>query len=48
MQFSGYNQTFRTLVTKSALNAYKEIQKKDKDGIELEPERKNRTEKLAI
>ena len=34
MQFSGYDQAFRTLVTVSALKAYKEIQRKDKEGIE--------------
>ena len=34
MQFSGYNQAFRTLVTQSALKAYREIERKDKEGIE--------------
>ena len=34
MQFSGYDQQFRTIVTNSALKAYKEIIRKDKAGEE--------------
>ena len=34
MQFSGHNQEFRTLITKPELKAYKEIERKDKEGIE--------------
>ena len=34
MQFSGYSQKFRTIVTNSALKAYKEIVKKDEEGTE--------------
>ena len=34
MQFSGYNQQFRTVVVKSALKAYKEIVKKDQEGTQ--------------
>jgi hypothetical protein len=33
MQFSGYNQSFRTMVTRSALKAYKEIKAKDESGV---------------
>ena len=34
MQFSGHTQAFRTLITKSAIKAYREIERKDKEGIE--------------
>ena len=34
MQFSGHSQQFRTIVTKSAIKAYKEILKKDEEGTE--------------
>ena len=34
MQFSGYSQQFRTKITTSALNAYKEIKRKDITGEE--------------
>ena len=34
MQFSGHNIKFRTFITKSAIKAYKEIERKDRENIE--------------
>ena len=32
MQYSGYNHKFRSMVTSSAINAYKKIRERDEDG----------------
>ena len=32
MQYSGYNHKFRSIVTSSAINAYKKIRERDEDG----------------
>ena len=34
MQYSGYSQIFRTTTLKSAIKAYKEIKRKDREGIQ--------------